>query len=79
MPKVEKGTVIEIPLDDIESDHTLSYVKFVDPKKKANEEQTFKTATGIQMDFNFEITNDAEVKLIFDELLGDKNRSFQSR
>jgi hypothetical protein len=70
--KSRKGTVIEIPLDDIESDHTLSYVKFVDPQKKANEEQTFKTSTGIQMDFNFEITNDAEVKLIFDELLGDK-------
>ena len=70
--KSRKGTVIEIPLDDLESDHTLSYVKFVDLKKDIKEEKAFKTATGIQMDFNFEVTNDAEVKLIFDELLGDK-------
>lgn len=70
--KSRKGTVIEIPLDDMESDHTLSYVKFVDFKKNDQKEKTFKTATGIQMDFNFEVTNDAEVKLIFDELLGDK-------
>ena len=70
--KSRKGTIIEIPLDDLESDHTLSYVKFVDLKKDIKKEKTFKTEAGIQMDFNFEVTNDAEVKLIFDELLGDK-------
>jgi hypothetical protein len=70
--KSRKGTVIEIPLDDLESDHTLSYVEFVDLKKDLSKKKTFKSTAGIQMDFNFEVTNDAEVKLIFDELLGDK-------
>ncbi len=70
--KSRKGTIIEIPLEDASSDHMLSYVKFVNQTKNIEENTRSQNETGVQMDFNFEITNDAEVKLIFDELLGDK-------
>ena len=71
--KSRKGTNIYIPLDNIENDGQLSYIQFVD--LKADNEQikeVVKTSEGVLMDFNFEITNDANVELIFDELLGDK-------
>lgn len=68
--KSRKGTIIQIPLENEASDHSLSYVKFVDLADKTK--SPLKTSSDVKMDFNFEITNDAEVQLIFDELLGDK-------
>ena len=71
--KSRKGTKIYIPLDNLETDGQLSYIQFVD--LKADNEQIKELVTtneGVLMDFNFEITNDADVELIFDELLGDK-------
>lgn len=71
--KSQAGTQIKIPLDYTESDSKLSYVQFVDLRDSQPViNEPVKTADGIQMDFNFEITNDAQVELIFDELLGDK-------
>lgn len=71
--KSRKGTKINIPLDNFETSGNLSYVEFVDLRKDVNQlENTINTVAGVEMDFNFEVTNDAEVSLIFDELLGDK-------
>lgn len=71
--KSRKGTQIEIPLDNFESSGKLSYVSFVDLKADVNQvAKSFNTGGGVQMDFNFEVTNDAAVTLVFDELLGDK-------
>lgn len=71
--KSRKGTSIEIPLDNFESSGNLSYVTFVDLKADVNNVgRGFNSVGGVQMDFNFEVTNDADVTLVFDELLGDK-------
>lgn len=71
--KSRKGTDIFIPLDHIETSGNLSYVEFVNLKENNNSlSQGFKSEAGVRMDFNFEVTNDASVTLIFDELLGDK-------
>ncbi len=71
--KSRKGTEISIPLDNSESSGKLSYVEFINLKNDENElKNTFKSAAGVRMDFNFEVTNDASITLIFDELLGDK-------
>jgi hypothetical protein len=71
--KSRKGTKIEIPLDNFETSGKLSYVEFVDIKKDNNAiNQAITNMAGVQMDFNFEVTNDAQITLVFDELLGDK-------
>jgi len=71
--KSRKGTEISIPLDNSESSGKLSYVEFVNLQNDENElNKSFKSTAGVRMDFNFEITNDANITLIFDELLGDK-------
>ncbi|MBR9859158.1 hypothetical protein GYB22_00105 [bacterium] len=71
--KSRKGTKIFIPLDNIETDGQLSYVEFVDFDADNNKlKDPVQTTDGVRMDFNFDITNDAEIELIFDELLGDK-------
>ena len=71
--KSRKGTEIAIPLDNIEASGNLSYVQFVNLKEDNNQlNENFKSEAGVRMDFNFEVTNDANVTLIFDELLGDK-------
>lgn len=71
--KSRKGTEIFIPLDNSEASGKLSYVDFVNLKEDNNQQtKTFKSIAGVRMDFNFEVTNDANITLIFDELLGDK-------
>lgn len=71
--KSRKGTQIKIPLDNAEAGGKLSYVEFVNLKLDNNQlNKSFKSTAGVRMDFNFEITNDASITLIFDELLGDK-------
>lgn len=71
--KSRKGTALVIPLDNFETSGNLSYVEFVNLKEDNNNlNQGFQTEAGVRMDFNIEITNDASVTLLFDELLGDK-------
>jgi hypothetical protein len=71
--KSRKGTEIVIPLETSESSGKLSYVQFVNLKTDNNAvSNTLKSQAGVRMDFNFEITNDANIKMVFDELLGDK-------
>ncbi len=71
--KSRTGTKISIPLDNAETSSKLSYVEFVNFKEDTSiKEAMINSISGVKMDFNFEITNDAEISLIFDELLGDK-------
>ena len=71
--KSRKGTEIFIQLDNASTSGKLSYVEFVNLKLDNNQlNKTFKSTAGVRMDFNFEITNDANITLIFDEILGDK-------
>ncbi len=71
--KSRKGTEIEIPLDNFETSGKLSYVDFVNLKEDNNAlNEAVTNIAGIQMNFNFEVTKDAKVTMVFDELLGDK-------
>lgn len=71
--KSRKGTNIEIPLDNFETSGRLNYVEFVDFSVDNNAVSShIAKVSNIRMDFNFEVTNDAMVTLVFDELLGDK-------
>lgn len=71
--KSRKGTEIILPLENSEASGKLNYVQFVNLKEDVNQlNNAFKATSGVRMDFNFEVTNDASIQLIFDELLGDK-------
>jgi hypothetical protein len=70
--KTEKNTQIYIPLSNPEEVIQTSYIQFVKstPKKdiKPIDEVRF---SGINMDFELDVTPDAEVQLIFDSKIGD--------
>lgn len=74
--KTERGTRIVIPMESNADIATKDYIKFVktdDPtKQKLNTEQSLETnISGIDLSLNFNITNDAEFWIIFDESTGD--------
>jgi hypothetical protein len=69
----EKGTKINIPIGTPEEITTADFIRF-----DINQSQTVKAyksdsidLSGIRMNFNFEVTPDAEIQIIFDEALGD--------
>lgn len=68
----KRGTQIKIPLDNTESDGTFNYIQFVNLKDdNFFVKEITKVTSGITMDFKFDITQEAEIQLIFDEVLGD--------
>ncbi len=75
--KTNNGTSLFIPLDDKESLEELSFVHFIDKDESAKDtlwtlSEVVKSESGLLIDMNFEITEEAEVNIIFDESLGDK-------
>lgn len=71
--KSRKGTNIYIPLF-WETDNTTSgYIQFAKFEETAEVLKKRKyEVDGFAMDFNFEITNDAYIEMIFDELMDDR-------
>lgn len=71
--KSEKGTVICIPLGAPEEAGNVDFIRFV--RKDSALVKTGKVQgpdlSGLRMNFNFEMTPDAEIQLVFDEALGD--------
>lgn len=68
----EKGTELFIPLsgpNDVNSSGYISYVSSWDETEKVESNKL--NLKGIQMDFNLEVNDNAEVQLIFDETVGD--------
>lgn len=68
----QKGTHISIPLSNPEEVGESSFITFISKDTtdlKIEEEQI--DLSGINMDFDFEATPDAEIELIFDEKIGD--------
>lgn len=75
--KTEKNTVINIPLDDNQDVVENNFIEFVskdssDIELKVEEEIDL---TNIEMNFDMEITPDAQVRLVFDDKIGDVMRS----
>ncbi|MCB0428468.1 MAG: translocation/assembly module TamB [Flavobacteriales bacterium] len=71
--KPEKGTQINIPLDNPDEVSESGFVMFIDPKKDTLVEKKdyHVDLSGIQLNMDLEVTPDAEVQLIFDEKVGD--------
>jgi hypothetical protein len=71
--KSRKGTKIYIPLEWESDNSTVSYISFA---KIADQNGGIKRKKydldGIAIDFNFELTPDAYIELIFDELMDDR-------
>lgn len=73
----DKGTKIFIPLNSYSEIEQQNYIRFKSFKKEqeaAKENKEFKDhldLSGINMDFNFEITPDAYCEIIFDKKAGD--------
>lgn len=74
--KTNKGTIFNIPLEGGEEVQENSFVTFVskDTAIVINKEEKLDLSK-IDMIFNLEVTDDAEVRLIFDEAIGDIMRS----
>ncbi len=70
--KTEKNTRIFIPLSNPEEISKSSYINFVSHDKPKNSKEPEEVKfTGINMDFELDVTPDAEVQLIFDSKIGD--------
>ncbi|WP_431242307.1 translocation/assembly module TamB domain-containing protein [Flavobacterium sp. P21] len=72
--KSEKGTEIKIPISNAQSVGESSWIHFVTPKEKYNlangiVEKT-RNYNGLELEFDFDITPDAEVEVILDRNSG---------
>ncbi|WP_455423183.1 translocation/assembly module TamB domain-containing protein [Flavobacterium frigidarium] len=70
----EKGTSVKIPINDAESVSDNSFIHFLTPKEKRNIElgiiDNTKKYGGLQLEFDLDITPDAEVEVILDRNSG---------
>ncbi len=70
--KTNKGTFFNIPLSNPSEASSSDFITFVDKNPKALMVSRPTTGkTGIILDMDLEVTPDAEVKIIFDEKVGD--------
>lgn len=72
--KSEKGTEVKIPINNSQSVGESSWIHFVTPKEKYNLEngivERVKNYNGLELEFDFDITPDAEVEVILDRNSG---------
>lgn len=68
--KTNKGSILSIPLDNSEEVEENSLVTFINRADTTNVKEEV-DLSNIDMNFVFDITKDAEVRLIFDEQVGD--------
>lgn len=75
--KTEKNTVFNIPLDGAETVEENNFIRFTLPDSSLveNTEDEKADLSNIHLNFDLEVTPDAEVRLIFDEKAGDVMRS----
>lgn len=82
--KSEKGTSIKIPINNAQSVSDNSFIHFVTPKEKYNIEKGIVENTrdykGLELEFDLDITSDAEVEVILDRNTGHgmKGKGFGS-
>ena len=82
--KSEKGTTIKIPINDAESVGDNNYIHFTTPAEKFNIKkgiaETVRKNNGVELEFDFDITSDAEVEIILDRNSGHgmKGKGFGS-
>lgn len=70
----EEGTVFKIPLSDTESFGDNSNIYFLSPEEKQTrlegEEVVIEEIKGLELNFDLEVTRDAEVEIVVDEVNG---------
>ena len=72
--KTEKNTVIYLPLDvnqDVTDDNNFITFKSTDTLNVEQKQEYKVDLTGIAMNFNLDVTPDAEIQIIMDETVGD--------
>ncbi len=73
-----KGTVFKIPLSDAESIGDNSYIHFLSPEEKASRQAgvilELPEVKGLELNFDLDITNDAEVEVVIDQTSGSTLR-----
>ena len=74
----ESGTLFNIPLSDAESFGDLSYVHFVSPEEKRarleGKEIEIQDVKGLELNFDLDVNNKAEVEIIVDKESGSSLR-----
>jgi len=69
-----RGTAFKIPLSDTEAVGDNSYINFLSPEekaaRKAGEEIAVPEVTGIELIFDLDVTNEAEVEVVVDQTSG---------
>jgi hypothetical protein len=72
--KSQKGTAVKIPINDAESVAENDFIHFLSPKEKNNIQKGIaekaRNYNGLELEFNFDITPDAEVEVILDRQSG---------
>ena len=67
--KSEKGTDIKIPINDAEAVQNKEYIHFITPKEKYGLKETLESRNlnnynGLELNFEFDITEDADIEVI---------------
>ncbi len=70
----ERGTSVKIPINDAVASGSSSFIHILTPEEKYNQQRgitpTERNYSGLEMEFNFDITPDAEVEVILDRNTG---------
>jgi hypothetical protein len=69
--KSEKGTVFNLPMSSSGELQFDSYIQFVNPLDTATKKELKADLSGITMNMQLDVTEDAEFQIIFDEAVGD--------
>ena len=71
--KSEKGTKINIPLSNPEEISNSNFISFIktDSTLKAKADNGQPDFSGVELNMDFEVTQDANIYLIFDSKIGD--------
>ncbi|MFT7612238.1 MAG: hypothetical protein ACI9J3_001192 [Parvicellaceae bacterium] len=69
--KSEKGTNIVLPLDGADEVVLPDFITFKNRSDPKEDEQPKMDLSGIKMNFDMEVTPDAQISLVFDEVVGD--------
>ena len=74
----EKGTVVKIPLNDSNTFGDHSYIHFLSPDEKEarlkGEEVAIDNIKGLELDFDLEVNNNAEIEIVIDKESGSTIR-----
>jgi len=76
--ETKKGTVFVIPLSDTETFGDNSYIHFLSPEEKQakleGRDITTEDISGLELDFDIDITQDAEIEIVMDKESGSTIR-----